>query len=144
MDRRRILEVLERGLAVPSTIGLHLPRSKLSLEDPAVRRIAIHDQHAQILKCARSPAHGRWAARLLKPDREPEGRTLAGYALDPDLAAHELDELLADREPETGAAVSTRRRSVLLREAVEDDRLTASADSNTTVLHLESHLERSG
>ena len=57
----------------------------------------------------------------LRPDgdREPERAAPARLALHADRAAHQLDQLLADREPQAGAAVPPRRRAVGLRERLE-------------------------
>ena len=52
----------------------------------------------------------------------------AGRALDPDLAAHQLDELLGDRQPQAGAAVLARRRAVGLGEGLEQSRLRLPAE----------------
>ena len=48
--------------------------------------------------------------------RDAERRARALLALRPDLAAHQLDEALRDREAKPGAAVAARRRGVDLAE----------------------------
>ncbi|HKH34598.1 MAG TPA: hypothetical protein VKA80_10630 [Beijerinckiaceae bacterium] len=57
---------------------------------------------------------------LLQGKEEEELRPFSGDAHDADLAAHRLDEPLADRQPEPSAAESTRGRLVGLREGGED------------------------
>ena len=47
----------------------------------------------------------------------------AGFALDPDAAAHHLHQPLADGQAEAGAAVLARRRRVGLRERLEQPAL---------------------
>src|SRR3954468_19149079 len=50
---------------------------------------------------------------------EPERRTAAFATAPADLAAHQLDQTLADREAQAGAAVTTRGRRIRLAEALE-------------------------
>ena len=57
-----------------------------------------------------------------EPRREVERAAATGLALDPDAAAHHLDELRRDRQAQAGAAVAARRRAVGLRERLEDRR----------------------
>ena len=65
-----------------------------------------------------APARRRSGA--LQAQLEPEGRSLLEPAFDADPAAHQLGELLDDREAEAAAAVAARARAVDLREGVED------------------------
>ena len=73
---------------------------------------------------------------------EPERRAFAGLALDADLAAHLLHELLADREAEAGAAVFPRGRAVGLDECLEELRLRFGRDADAGVAHAESASQR--
>src|SRR6185295_6330631 len=63
---------------------------------------------------------------FLAPDAEPgsEGESAAdcGLRLDPNSAAHQLDQTPRDREPEAGAAVLAGGRSVGLAERLEQPR----------------------
>ena len=61
------------------------------------------------------------ALLLLEGHLEVERAALARLALDPDLAAHQLDQPAADGEAEARAAVAAGRRAVGLREALEDE-----------------------
>src|SRR5262249_3014657 len=65
---------------------------------------------------------------------EPEDGTVAGIALDADLAAVALDDLLADVEAQTGA---TRWRIGKPEEALEQQRLELSRNAAAGVAHLE-------
>ena len=56
----------------------------------------------------------------VQADGEVEGAPLAGLALDPDAAAHQLDQAGGDREAEAGPAVVAGRRAVGLGERLED------------------------
>ena len=60
------------------------------------------------------------AARSMR-DGEVEGAALPDFALHPDPAAHQLDQLRGDRQAQAGAAVAARGRAVGLRERVEDE-----------------------
>ena len=55
-----------------------------------------------------------------------------------DLAAHQLDQALADREAQSGAAVAPRRRRVGLAEALEQHVLTVSRHADARVADLNS------
>ena len=57
----------------------------------------------------------------------------AGLALDADLAAHQLDQLLADGQAEAGAAVPARGGAVGLREALEDAACLLRRDADAGV-----------
>src|SRR5262249_27796412 len=72
--------------------------------------------------------------RLVEGQLEPERAAPAGLALEPDAAAHELDEMARDREAETGAAVATRRAAVRLGEALEHRLLPVERDADAGVL----------
>ena len=48
-----------------------------------------------------------------------EAAAAAGRAVDRELAAHQLHQVLADRQPEAGAAVAPAGRGVGLREGLE-------------------------
>ena len=56
-----------------------------------------------------------------------------GALVDGDLAAEQADQLAADREPETGAAVEARRGAVALRERLEDPLLLLVVDADPGV-----------
>ena len=83
-------------------------------------------------RCPAGPRRGRQRAAV----RRACGRSravkqkraaLARLALDPDLAAHQLGQLLADRQAEAGAAVLARGRGVGLLEGLEQLRASAPA-----------------
>ena len=62
----------------------------------------------------------RGSGLCLERQQEEELGALPDRARDADLAPHRLDEALADRQPEAGAAEAPRRRLVGLREGGED------------------------
>ena len=73
-------------------------------------------------------------------DTEPEGRTDAKFAGNPDLAAHDLDQGLADRQPQTCAAVPTGGGGVDLREPAEQLAALISVQAGTGVFDLDAQL----
>src|SRR5262249_57649732 len=74
--------------------------------------------------------------RLVSSDQwqsEMERRALVLTALRPDAAAVELDELLADRQPEARAAGAAGNRVIELLEWLEEPRQVVLADSDAGV-----------
>src|SRR6185312_14237326 len=66
-----------------------------------------------------SPRAGDVARQFFERNRKPEHRTAPGFRTHSDLAAHQFDQLLADGQPQAGAAVAARDRGVGLREWLE-------------------------
>ena len=98
-----------------------------------VHGVVLGQQHAQSLGAATGGSRRRCSAggrAAIGPARRPRARSvnqnvraLARRCSHADLAAHQLDELPADRQAEAGAAVAARRRAVGLRERLEQLRL---------------------
>src|SRR5258705_13302075 len=68
-----------------------------------------------------------------------EGAPALRFALDPDTSAHQLHELLADRQAQPRAAILPRRRTVALRKGAEDRRLLLARDADAGVDDAEAH-----
>jgi hypothetical protein len=106
---------MRRLVRLSSTIRMRLPASAGALTLQVLgRHRRRRDSHRQL---------------------DPEGRTAAGHALDPDLPTHQLGEPLADGQPEPGAAVLARGRSVDLRERLEQLRQVLGRDADAGVAH---------
>ena len=75
----------------------------------------------------------------LQSCREPEPATSALLALRPDFATHQLRQPSCDGEPETGAAVSSRRRRIGLLKRLEQLANTLCWDAHSGVDHLKAH-----
>src|SRR5438128_9943273 len=86
----------------------------------------------------------RSPAPSVQRQREVERGSRVLTALRPDAAAVELDELLADREPEPGPARAPRDRIVQLLEGLEQAREVLRADADPRVRHLHAHGLRLG
>ena len=78
------------------------------------------------------------------PNGEPERAADAGLALQPDLAAHQLDEASADHEPEARSPEAPRRRRVGLAEGLEQAALHVRRDPDSGVADLHLEIERVG
>ncbi|MCX5743251.1 MAG: hypothetical protein NT062_12225, partial [Proteobacteria bacterium] len=114
-----------------------LPLLELELEDAQVRRVVVDDEHA-LAGEGHEPGLVALGNRAdLAGDRELERRADADLAGDGHLAVHELDEPLADREPETGAAVEPRRRRVDLGERAEQPVDPIRGDADASVAHAD-------
>ena len=107
-------------------------------DDLAIGQVVVHDQHPCAVQAA-----GAQLAQLGRVGRqrhgEEEGGAHAWRAADIDLAAHQLHQLLADREPEAGAAVLARGGIVFLREGFEDCGQVLRLYALARVLDLEAH-----
>jgi hypothetical protein len=64
-------------------------------------------------------AFNRWIGRRLQCNVKPETAAGTKTAVDGDFAAHQLDELLADRQTQSGAAKAARNRTISLTELLE-------------------------
>ena len=75
-----------------------------------------------------------------RPDREAELAAVAHLARDPDPAAHQLGQALADRQPQAGAAVAARGRGVDLAERLEQPVQPVRRDADAGVADREGQL----
>ena len=105
------------------------------------RVVVVHHQHPGAPQVGRWQQHPRRRAALQR-HRHPEGRALAKAAFHAHLAAHQLGQALADRQPQAGAAVAARGGGVRLLEALEQARhlLVGEPDAGVTHLETQPHL----
>ena len=68
---------------------------------------------------------------------QPEQAALAGHAFDADSTAQQFRQLLADRDPQTAAAIAARGRLVGLGEALEYPLLRRLVDADPRIRDLE-------
>ena len=121
-------------------------RHQLVLEDGRKRRRLLHVTHAAIHFCRRrqpvlQPEAGQSLAYLRQVERE--GAALAHGAPQPDVAAEQPRELLADRQAQPGAAVLPAGRAVRLLERLEDDLVLLRRNADARVDDGERHCGRS-
>ena len=87
----------------------------------------------------------RWAQgfgrRLvdLQVDREMEGAALAELALQPDFAAHQIDQAARDRQAEAGAAIFAGGRAVFLGKGIKYQLLLFRGNADAGVAHRKMH-----
>ena len=145
-DREVVLELQigggvqrrERLSAAADADRRHAPGGQLVVEDAAVGRVVVHDEHAASGH-RRHDGQGRLngGGPLLEPCREPERRSLSLDAAHADLAVHQLDEPPRDGEAQAGPAELARRRTVSLGEGFEQERLHARGHADPGVSHLD-------
>src|SRR5713101_3919615 len=70
---------------------------------------------------------------FLEPAGKPECRSFARHAGDADPPAHQIDELLRDRESQSRSAESPRGRSIRLSERREETLLVGFGDADSGV-----------
>ena len=98
---------------------LHAPTHEHAAENPPIHRVVVDQQNALSAELVR-------LLRRVVPDADAErqgdmeGTALAECALHPDAPTHQGGQPSGDRQTQTGAAETTRDRSVLLREGIED------------------------
>ena len=100
----------------------HSPVCEHFGQDQAVGGVVVHDQNVQTFQMRRLRLGGVRIVGGLHPhlDREPERAAPPWLAFDPDLAAHQIDQLLRDGKPQARAAVTPGRRPVGLLERLKD------------------------
>src|SRR5206468_7904816 len=125
----------------------HAPAGAHFLQNESVRRVIVDDAHGHAGEVRRNRLVSGWRRLRLgldaEPCREVEGAPLTFGALEPDAAPHETDEPRTDREPETGAAVRTRRRTIGLRERLEHHPLLLRRDADARVANGAMHRDDS-
>src|SRR5207245_11192822 len=108
-ERLRFGETRGRRLHAGSASGARSPGSEVLLERSQLRFVETEQHDPDIVQPERGLRH--LAGRLfLERELEPERAALAQRAIQSDLPAHHLDELLCYRRAETGPAVAARGR----------------------------------
>src|ERR1041384_6230848 len=87
----------------------------------------------------RAPGRKRGLSGQGARDAEPERGARALFALDTDAAVVLLDDGLADRQAEAGAALLARVGGVHLAEALEDDAAVRDRDAAAAIDDAEDH-----
>ena len=111
-------------------------------QDLARCRVVVHDQHWRLGNCSGKILPLPGGRAQTEPGGEQERAADAGLALDPDPAAHQLDEPLADRQAQPGAAVLAGGGHVGLGERLKQLRRLFRRHADAGVAHreLELHL----
>ncbi len=108
-------------------------------EDLARLRVVVHNQRSDAREI-----RNKALVFLFRSDPEPrsemEGAAYARFALSPDGAVHHLNQAFGDRESKAGAAILSRRRSVRLRERLEQPGALLGCHADASVANGEPHL----
>ena len=91
----------------------------MSGQHRARMRIVVDDQDAPATQVGLEKPRTRRGGPFAEPRGKPERASLAGLALDRDLAAHQLGQLLGDRQAKPGAAIFAGGGRVGLLEGLE-------------------------
>ena len=111
------------------------PAVEQFLQHAAVDGVVVHCEHADIIEyffLARRQRGHRVVDRQAQPDTEI--RSLVDDALCGDFTAHQLDDVLADRKPETSAAEFARMRAVGLFKFFKHARQFLGRNTDASVL----------
>ena len=120
---RRLRSAVSASALLATTVGVISQRAQHLVEDAAVRRVVVDDEHAEVVQIGDDAGRRGGSRRVsLEARGEVERAADADLALDPDRAAHQRHELGGDRQAEPGAAELPRGRGVGLRERLEDRR----------------------
>ncbi len=138
----------ERLEAAARGVGFQAQDLQLALEHGEVDRMVVDDQQLGAGRCGERDrsAHAarglllvanRAGARLLGGERHRNARAQAFGAGDLDRAAHQLDQLARDGEPEAGAAVAAAGLGFALLERLEQAPLRLGAHADAGIVHAE-------
>ena len=118
---------------------VHVPALQLVQQNVPVGRVVVHHQGPQALQC--SAVHGRGDDRAgqRQAQIDDERRALALHTLHPHRTPHQLQQALADCQPQPGAAVLACGGAVCLREMLEDLLAGFGRNANPGVFHADAH-----
>ena len=132
---------VHRGIDVVVARDGHAGGCEVATEIVAERPSVAIDHHAVEAGEERSLARRGRPDRLDSFQRQPDGerRAAPGGALQRDRTLHQLDQRVADREPEPGPAEAPGRRGIGLRERPEQPGLHVRVDADAVVDHDQLH-----
>ena len=132
----RFIHDRQRLGAAGSHTRPHPPVCEYVFEDSSICLVVVDHQHRHRSQLFELEPRLR---RSVCGDSEADGKVkrtaLAEFALDPQLPAHQLDQLHRDVESEPGAAIPPRRRCVRLTERFENLLLLFDRNSNPGIRH---------
>ena len=101
--------------------------------------VVVNNQHRQVVQ--RFKLSGSVVRRCVRQHAKRRCKVkrcaLADFAVQPDATVHHVDELRGYCQPESRATELSRRRSIGLRERLEDQRLFVRSDADTRVFDRE-------
>ena len=132
------LHGLEGCSAIDGHMNVIAHALQLALENFAIDDVVVRHQHAAAREDHRLPRGvDDLGLRVRERNVDGKGGTLPRSACHEDLAVHQLGDLLADRQPEAGAAEAPRGRAVLLDERFEDAPHAVGTNADSRVLDVE-------
>jgi len=119
----------------------HSPPGQHLLQNSPIGGVVVYHQHIQSLEILHSTIRRRHRQRGadLEWQRDVNPRAARGLALYVDRSPHQLGQTLRDGEPQSRSSESTRRRSVRLREWVEDRGVFFFRYPDSRVAYAERH-----
>ena len=126
------------GGAMVGSGNVHLDCPQLHFKNAAIGRVILDQDDAPAAQLLQ--VHWRCNGRGIATRQrnvEAERRAFTELTFDADRASHQLDQLLADREPESGAPVTARHRLVSLHEHGEKPLQRFCAQADAGIAHLE-------
>ena len=136
----------ERLLAGRRRVGFEAEDLELPLQHGEVHRMVVNDEELaagrrtdrlRSVRARQGVVAKRARARRRGRERHADARAEAFSARDFDRAAHELDELARDGEPETGSAVAAAGIGFALLKGLEEAPLGVGAHADAGVLYAE-------
>ena len=139
-----LLSASSADAASPTVTGVMCQLASISCEDPAVRRVVVDDEHAEAFERRRPFGQPAPCEAVDRPKTAVKWNVLPWPidAFDPEAAAHQLDEPARDRQTQAGAAKAASRRSVGLRERLENLVVFLGADADARVRDAELQASR--
>ena len=113
-----------------------VPAFDIAGQHPLCVSMILHDQDMLLLQLL-ARLHAAIGDRLQRDD-EPEGATLARYAVDPDLSAHGHGQLAADRKAQPAAAMRAGQGLVGLDKGLEQAVRLLLGQSGAGITHFKS------
>ena len=130
------MQQLEPLRAAAGRRAAHAAGDDVSLQDFGIGHVVFDDEDASMGELAHVHQR-RGRGRRLQRQAEPEGRTLGFGAVEADLAAHQLDQLTADRQTQACATVTAHGRTIGLGERVEKARMRLRRDADARIAHAD-------
>ena len=129
-------------LAVNGLFNLHAPTFENRHTDDHVHGVVLHHQHARACEVSGSAdrCHGLRRAGARQVQFHPEVGACAQLALHAHIAAHQLSQLAADRQPQTRAAVAPGGGFVALCKGAKDAGLGGGVQARPGVTHFKAQM----
>ena len=132
----------ERGGGAAGDVDVAAERRQHGRQHTARTGMIVGQQAAQSLQVGRRQRRSGRRLRRRAVDVEAEGAAGAGPAVDPQLAAHQLHQALADCQAQPGTAIAPGGGRFGLRKTFEDALALVGGDADAAVAHEESQPER--